>query len=81
MKSMTTAATAPNLSTLLDPTPTIPSARLKRVGSLAARIGLAALAVWLAATLAVLIGRWQPPVPTSVAGRAALVEPPSAGGR
>lgn len=68
MTIVTTTAAALELSAMIYPTPTLPETRPTRATGIAVRIGAAGLALWLAATLAVLIGRWQPPVPADVSG-------------
>lgn len=73
MTTLTTTAAALELSAMIYSTPTVPEVRPSRSAALAVKVGVAGLAVWLAATLAVLIGRWQPPIPAEVSGRSAAV--------
>lgn len=73
MTSMTTTAAGFELAAMIAATPTIQEAGPARPSSLAVAVGTVFLALWLAATLSVLIGRWSPPVPADVSGPTTMV--------
>lgn len=82
MTTSTTTAAALELSAMIYSTPAVPASRPSRATALAITVAVAGLAIWLIATLGVLTGRWQPPLPIEIAaGPAPVVMSHGASGR